>query len=157
MDEKRDFSNWDQPEAADRTESRKKSSVEREAWKKTAALACLGIASSFLLFCLVAIFNLGKNDSEQTAPGPPEARTSAGDARRTAESTYPGTPRKGRLTAITYSADKPSAVVDLTILHEGDMLHGIEVVEIERGKVHFDKNGERWEQTVGETPPIYWK
>ncbi|MHC4744338.1 MAG: hypothetical protein ACYS8Z_20680 [Planctomycetota bacterium] len=155
MDEEKDLFNSAQPEVTDWTKPRKESSVERQALKKTAVLAGLGIALSCLLYCLLALFNLGKNDYQPTPPGPPEKRTSAVDTPRTTEST--GAPRKGRLTAITYSEDKPSAVVDFKILHEGDVLHGVEVVKIEKDRVHFKKNRKSWEQTVGQTPPTHWK
>jgi hypothetical protein len=63
----------------------------------------------------------------------------------------------GLLLGIVYSPDKSSAVVDNKILHEGDSIHGVHLFKIHEGKVVFDKNGNRWEQTVRQTPGTYWK
>lgn len=73
----------------------------------------------------------------------------------------PPTPKSketyGLLLGIVYSPDKSSAVVDNKILHEGDSIHGVHVFKIYEGKVVFEKNGNRWEQVVRQTPDTYWK
>jgi hypothetical protein len=67
------------------------------------------------------------------------------------------TPTHGLVTGIVYSADKPSAIVDRKIVHEGDVIHGATVVKIYRDKVKFSEKGKNWEQKVQQTPEAYWK
>lgn len=63
----------------------------------------------------------------------------------------------GMVTGVLYSADKPSAIVDRKIVHEGDTIHGVTVVNIYENKVKFKKSGRSWEQKVQQTPAAYWK
>jgi hypothetical protein len=68
------------------------------------------------------------------------------------------TPTHGLVTGIVYSADKPSAIVDRKIVHEGDVIYGATVVKIYRDSVKFSKKGKNnWEQKVQQTPEAYWK
>ncbi|MBN1391631.1 MAG: hypothetical protein JW947_02385 [Sedimentisphaerales bacterium] len=62
----------------------------------------------------------------------------------------------GMVTGILYSADKPSALVNSKILHEGYTINGVKVVKIYRDKVVFEKGGKGWDQKVGEKPAAYW-
>lgn len=66
-------------------------------------------------------------------------------------------PTHGLVTGIVYSADKPSAIVDRKIVHEGDTIHGATVVKIYKDKVKLSKNGKNWEQKVRQSPEAYWK
>lgn len=66
-------------------------------------------------------------------------------------------PHTGQVTAIAYSKDNPSAVMGSRIVHEGDTIDRVKVIKIERGKVHFEKNGRKWAQGVGVAPPSHWK
>jgi hypothetical protein len=66
-------------------------------------------------------------------------------------------PTHGLVTGIVYSADKPSAIVDRQIVHEGGVIHGVTVVKIYKDKVKFSKNSKSWEQKVQQTPEPYWK
>jgi hypothetical protein len=66
-------------------------------------------------------------------------------------------PTHGLLTGVLYSADKPSAIVDRKIVHEGDTIHGVTVVKIHKDKAGFEKNGRKWEQKVQQMPEAYWK
>lgn len=66
-------------------------------------------------------------------------------------------PTHGLVTGIVYSADKPSAIVDRKIVHEGGVIHGATVVKIYKDKVKFSKNGKNWEQKVQQSPEAYWK
>jgi hypothetical protein len=52
------------------------------------------------------------------------------------------------VTGILYSADKPAAVVDTQVVHEGQQVSGATVVNIEKDRVEFEMNGQRWQQTV---------
>lgn len=59
------------------------------------------------------------------------------------------------VSGILYSEDEPSAVVGDQIVHEGDALHGINVVKIYKDKVEFEKNGQRWTQVIEKRPTTY--
>jgi len=67
------------------------------------------------------------------------------------------TPTHGLVTGIVYSADKPSAIIDRKIVHEGDVIYGATVVEIYRDSVKFSEKGKNWEQKVQQAPEAYWK
>ena len=49
---------------------------------------------------------------------------------------------------IVYSEDKPAAVVDGRIVHQGDKVFDADVVKINRDSVEFETNGKRWIQKV---------
>jgi hypothetical protein len=57
---------------------------------------------------------------------------------------------------IFYSADKPSAMIGGTIVHEGDVLQGVRVVKIYSDRIELEKNGNKWSQKVLEKPNGYW-
>jgi hypothetical protein len=61
----------------------------------------------------------------------------------------------GLITAIIYS-DKPSAVIDRQIVHNGDTIHGVKVQQIYKNKIEFENGGIKWEQQVQQTPSNYW-
>jgi len=63
----------------------------------------------------------------------------------------------GMVVGIVYSPEKSSAVVNNKIVHEGDTLHDVAVSKIYEDKVVFEKNGNKWEQAVRQTPNAYWK
>jgi thioredoxin 1 len=50
------------------------------------------------------------------------------------------------LTAIVYSEDNPLAMIDGQIVHEGDVIDGVRVVQIYKDKVDFEKADRRWTQ-----------
>jgi hypothetical protein len=62
----------------------------------------------------------------------------------------------GMVTGIIYSSDRPAAVIDRKILHEGDTIDGVKVVKIYRDRVVFGKKGRGWDQRVGEKPGASW-
>jgi hypothetical protein len=62
----------------------------------------------------------------------------------------------GLVTGILYSADKPAAVVDHKIVHQGSLIDGVAVVKIYPDKVEFAKNRKKWMQKVQEKPASYW-
>jgi hypothetical protein len=62
----------------------------------------------------------------------------------------------GLVGGIFYFADKPAAVVDRKIVHEGSMIDGVAVVKIYQDKVEFAKNRKKWMQKVKEKPASYW-
>jgi len=79
-------------------------------------------------------------------------------AKEKAEVGEPVTTKRTVVTGtVFYSGDDQSeeeryAVIDGGIIHEGDIVHGANVVKIDRGEVEFEKNGKRWRQRVQEQP-----
>lgn len=63
----------------------------------------------------------------------------------------------GLLTGIVYTENRPSAIIDHQIVHNGDTLHGVKVAAIYKDQVEFEKNGQKWQQTVNQPPAEYWK
>lgn len=66
------------------------------------------------------------------------------------------TPTHGVITAIVYSREKPSAIIDGQIIHETDIIEGVRVVKIYPDKIKFEKKGKSWKQQVQETQKKYW-
>jgi hypothetical protein len=67
-------------------------------------------------------------------------------------------PRFGVVTAILYSEDSPSVVIEARTFRKGDVIHDVKVLDIKADKVQFDKQGEQWEQGVQEpAKPEWWK
>ena len=60
------------------------------------------------------------------------------------------------VTGIVYSEDKPSAIIDRNVVHEGQTVHGVKVVKISRSRVEFEKQGSRWSQSVGGPAGAGW-
>jgi len=54
------------------------------------------------------------------------------------------------LTGILYSADKPAAIVDTQIVHEGQQVSGATVEKIDKDGVQFERNGRRWKQSLSQ-------
>ena len=67
-------------------------------------------------------------------------------------------PRFGVVTAILYCEDEPTVLIEDQILHEGDTIHEVTVLDIGSEKVQFSKQGDKWEQKVQEpAKPEWWK
>ena len=70
-------------------------------------------------------------------------------------------PQKGLISAIVYSENNPSAVINDTTVHEGDDVDGVTVVKIYKDRVVFQKEGRekiiriRWTQKIGEAPKAH--
>jgi hypothetical protein len=62
---------------------------------------------------------------------------------------------KGRLvvSGIAYSKERQTAMIGGEIVHKGDTIDGVRIVEIQLRKVEFEKDGQKWTQGVGEAPP----
>ena len=73
-----------------------------------------------------------------------------GNANKTAPLT------RGKLVAILFSPQNPSVVIDDNILHTGDSLHGVKVIEIYPDSVEFEKNEKTWTQKLYQKPPAQW-
>lgn len=54
------------------------------------------------------------------------------------------------VTGILYSADKPAAIVDTQVVHEGQQVSGATVEKIDRDGVQFERSGRRWKQTINQ-------
>lgn len=67
----------------------------------------------------------------------------------------PKSPR-GVVTGIVYSEDKPSAIIERDVVHEGQTIRGVKVVKIQKSRVEFDKQGQKWSQAVGELANAAW-
>ena len=65
--------------------------------------------------------------------------------------------QKGRVIGIMQSPTKVSAMVGSRLVREGDMVGDVEVVKIEDGRVHFEKLGIKWSQTLHDPPSQHWK
>ena len=63
----------------------------------------------------------------------------------------------GVVSGIVYSEDRPLLIIDDKIVKEGDFIHGVKVFKIHRGKVEFEKGGQKWEQTVQEERRAFWE
>jgi CheY-like chemotaxis protein len=76
---------------------------------------------------------------------------------------WTGTARKitatkvGTVVGILYDEEKPCALVNLELVHEGDIRNGVKIVRIDKDEVEFEKNGERWTQKVLANPNHRWK
>ena len=62
----------------------------------------------------------------------------------------------GIIDGILFSLDNPSALIDGQVLRVGDTIYGVELVEIGKRIVTFEKNGKRWQQRVRERPNRAW-
>jgi hypothetical protein len=49
---------------------------------------------------------------------------------------------------ILHSDDKPAAIIDTQVVHEGQQVSGATVEKIDKDGVQFERNGRRWKQTV---------
>ena len=65
-------------------------------------------------------------------------------------------PKVGVVKGVVCNPPKSCAVVDETMVHVGDMIHGVAVVGIQSNKVEFAKDGVTWQQAVLETPHAAW-
>lgn len=67
-------------------------------------------------------------------------------------------PRFGVITAILYCDDEPTVLIEDRILHEGDTIHEVKILDISAEKVRFGKQADTWEQKVQEpAKPEWWK
>lgn len=62
----------------------------------------------------------------------------------------------GIVDGILFSPDNPSVLIDGQVLRVGDTIYDVEVVEIGRRIITFEKNNKRWGQRVQERPNRAW-
>lgn len=65
--------------------------------------------------------------------------------------------QKGRVRGIMLSPTKVSAMVGSKLVHEGDSVDDVKIVRIEKGRIHFERLGIDWSQTLQDPPSQYWK
>jgi hypothetical protein len=65
-------------------------------------------------------------------------------------------PKVGVMNGIVYNPPCSSAVVDETLVHEGDKIHNAVVMAIHRNSVVFTKDGVIWLQGVLDKPNAAW-
>lgn len=64
---------------------------------------------------------------------------------------------RGLVTGIMYSKSTPSAIIGgRKIIHKGDTIHGVKIIEIYKDKVLFKKDNISWAQSIQESPAPYW-
>jgi len=68
----------------------------------------------------------------------------------------PEVKRFGVVGAVVYNDDKPSALIDNTIIYEGNTIHGVEILKIHTDKVEFTKDQKVWTQSVKQKPNPAW-
>ena len=61
--------------------------------------------------------------------------------------------KEGTVTGIMFYMDKGAAIVLGDVIREGDVVRGVTVVKITPKYVEFEKQGNKWKQEVGESPP----
>jgi hypothetical protein len=61
----------------------------------------------------------------------------------------------GTITAIVYNEHNPSVIIgSRTIAREADVIDGVTIVKIHKGKVEFEKEGQSWTRKIGERPRV---
>ena len=65
-------------------------------------------------------------------------------------------PTSGFVTGIVYYNQKGAALLDGEVVWENDTVMGITVAKISPDYVEFEKQGKKWKQLVGQTPPAIW-
>ena len=66
------------------------------------------------------------------------------------------TDKYGVVVGIICSTENPTALINNEIVHEGDTINGVRVIEISRDKIQFEKNSSVWTQKVLEKPNPAW-
>lgn len=84
-------------------------------------------------------------DPMRVTPPPAVAVQSAGTTVQPAEP-----PADLVVTGILHSEDRPAAIVNTQVVHEGQQISGATVEKIEKDGVQFERNGRRWKQAVNE-------
>jgi len=84
----------------------------------------------------------GGRDPMQLPPPPVMPENPPTDAHPTE------TPVELTVMGILHSEDRPAAIVDTQVVHEGQQVSGTTVVKIDKDGVEFERNGRKWKQTV---------
>jgi hypothetical protein len=117
----------------------------KPAKKAPKASAPADVASIEIAWQLPAPYELGGRDPMRPVPPPLTATEGQEAEARVTENFVALT-----VTGILYSNDRPAAIVDTQIVHEGQQVAGAMVEKIDRDGVQFEKNGRRWKQTINQ-------
>jgi hypothetical protein len=63
---------------------------------------------------------------------------------------------RGLVGGIVFCDNKGAALLDGEVVRENDEVMGIRITRILPGYVEFEKQGKKWRQLVGQTPPASW-
>lgn len=63
----------------------------------------------------------------------------------------------GVISGIIYTTDDPISIIDNTIVRQNDNIHGVKIVQIQEGRVEFEKNGRTWTQKIREIQKDNWQ
>jgi hypothetical protein len=63
----------------------------------------------------------------------------------------------GTVVGILHGKERSCALINHELVYEGDITNGVKIVRIDKHKVEFEKNGERWTQKVLANPNLAWK
>ena len=66
-------------------------------------------------------------------------------------------PLAGTVLGILRGKGEPCALINIELVHEGDVRNGVKVVRINKDEVEFEKDGRRWTQKVLADPNPAWK
>ena len=64
---------------------------------------------------------------------------------------------RGLVKGILYTIEDSSVLINNQMLREGEIIHGVTIVKVDRKKVVFEKNGCKWEQRINEAPNPAWQ
>jgi hypothetical protein len=67
------------------------------------------------------------------------------------------TTKVGTVLGIFHGKGEPCALINIELVHEGDVRNGVKVVRIDKDEVEFEKSSERWTQKVLANPDSAWK
>ena len=66
-------------------------------------------------------------------------------------------PQKGMVNGILFNDRNSAALINKELVHEGDAISGVKIIQICPRKIKFEKNGKIWTQGVQEKPNAVWK
>jgi len=118
-------------------------STAKAASARSSEAAPAAVAEAPIAWEVPSPYDLRSRDLMRARPTPPVAVESVGT---TVQPTDP--PVDLVVTGILLSEDKPAAVVDTQIVHEGQQISGATVEKIEKDGIHFERNGRKWKQAI---------
>jgi len=62
----------------------------------------------------------------------------------------------GMVSGILFDEANPAALIDNKLVHEGDTIADVKIVQINARRVQFEKKGRIWTQGVGQKPNSIW-
>jgi hypothetical protein len=97
-----------------------------------------------------------KSMEQQQAGGEQQVQTTKSQRATVRSRTPAAKPVRGLVTGIVYYENKGAALVDGEVVRENDTVLDVKVVKILPDYVEFEKQGKKWKQLVGQTPPANW-